>query len=100
MCTVMLSWGHPNEQTDQPHACDDTQGKRGGVQLQSAGLLPSFLWDNTWERVWPLSFEIQFGVHVARGEPCMCVTTERGSLLRPLLARPAGQAPSRTRQGP
>jgi hypothetical protein len=37
-------------------------------------------------------FGVQFGVHAVPREPCMRVIAERGSLLRPLLAGPAGQA--------
>jgi hypothetical protein len=62
-------------------------------------LHPSFMRGSAWERV-RHSFGVQFGVHVARGEPCMCVTMERGFLLRPLLVGPAGQAPSRMCPGP
>jgi hypothetical protein len=34
----------------------------------------------------------RFGVHAVLREPCMCVTTERDSLLRPMLAGTAGYA--------
>jgi hypothetical protein len=72
--TVMLFWGRLDERTDQSRACGAQERKEGACRLESGGPAP-----------------------VACGEPSMCVTTERDSLLcSPLLVGPTG-LPSHTR---
>ena len=75
------AWFRASGQTDP--ARKTPKKKRRGVQLQ-AGPHPSFC-GAAHGRVCG-----QFRVHAAFGEPCMCMTMERASLLRPLVASAAG----------